>query len=243
MKTHKWIFAAAGTVAVATLVTAAIVITNKTYRTTAALSGVQQGEDATTHLPQYDYVGLAGHDLVNLAMGRPIADTNVPNQVLALTIACDHSGASLVVYDKTTDSNVATIASTTSFDSVLQQGSTLLAGPDRARFVAQFDVGTTGNATDGILDGFLTVAGRVVLEPATGCPKPVLIALDRDKLDKAFCDADVSKKVDGEDVKIIQRAGLGHLIGVLDLVSGGSTNKVLLPFGRISIRRDLPIAP
>jgi len=243
MTTRKWLLIGAATTIAGTLILAGVAVSSKTYRTTAALFGVQQGEDATTHLPQLDYVGLAGHDLVNLAMGRAITDTNFPHQVLAMTIACDRGSAEFVVYDSDANSNLTTIAESTNIDSVVQQDSTIATGPDRARFVGQFTIGTNGNATDGILGGFLTVAGRVVLDPATGCPKPVLVAIDRDKLDKTFCDADVSKKVDEDPTKIILRAGLGHLIGVTDLVSGGSTNKVLLPFGRISIRRILPIAP
>ena len=243
MTTQKWILVGAATIAAGAIAVAGIIVgTNKTYRTTAALYGVQQGEDGTTHLPQFDFVGLAGHDLVNLAMGRVITDTNFPGQVLAMTIACDRSAANLVVYDKDSDSVVGTIAESTSVDSVVQQDSTAAAGPGRARFVAQFDVDATGSGTDGILGGFLTVAGRIRLDPATGCPKPVRVALDRDRLDKTFGDKDVSKKEDQEDIKVINRAGLGHLIGAVDLVSGGSTNKVLLPFGRLSIRRELPIA-
>ena len=241
MNTKKWLLISAATAA--TIGLAGIGIISKTYRTTAVFLGVQQGVDPTTQLPQFDYLRLAGHDLVNLAMGRSITDTNFPRQVLAATFLCDRSAASLVVYDKDTDSIVATIAQSTSFDSVVQQDSTLIAGPDRARFVAQFDVNENGNDTDGILDGFLTVAGRVRLEPATGCPKPVLVTIDRDKNDKLFADKDVSKREDEDDDRTILRAGLGHLIGVVDLVSGGSTNKVLVPFGRLSIRRELPIAP
>lgn len=243
MTTPKWILIAAGAAVATVLVTAGILVTNKTYRTTAALAGAQQGEDPTTHLPQFDYVGLAGRDLVDLAMGRPIGDTNFPGQVLALTFACDRSTASLIVYDRGADSALATIADAASIDSVVQQDSTAIVGPDRARFVAQFDIAANGNETDGLLGGYLTVAGRVHLDPATGCPKPVLVTLDRDRKDRDFGDKEVSGKSDKDEEVTIMRAGLAHLIGVIDLVSGGNTNTVLVPFGRLSIRRDLPVAP
>ncbi len=223
------------------IVTAAPV-TNKTYRTTAALAGVQQGEDPTAHLPQYDYVGLAGHNLVNLARGRDIGNTNFLNEVLAMTIARDRSAASLVVYNRDTDSVIATLADNTRMDSVVQQDSTSVAGLTRARLVPQFTLDSNGDGTNGILDGYLTAAGRLVLDPATGCPKPIPVLLDRDPKDRFFGDKDEPANVD-KDERIILRAGLAHVIGVVDLVSASSTNTVLVPLGRLSIRRELPIAP
>jgi hypothetical protein len=242
MTTKKWILIAAATVAATTIVVAGILATTKTYRTIGGLAGVQQGEDPTTHLPQFDYVGLAGHDLVNLAMARAIGDTNFPNQVLAMTVACDRSAASLVVYDRNTDSNIATIADSTSMNSAIQQDSTTAPGPDRARFVARFAINENGDTANGLLEGFLTVAGRVNLDPATGCLKPILVTLDRDPHDRVFGDKEVSRKQDKDEVTIL-RAGLAHLIGVINLVSASNTNTVLVQFGGLSIHRDLPIAP
>ncbi len=232
--------------ACATMGTATTFATNQTYRTTAAWACVQQGEDPTTHLPQYDYVGLAGRDLVNLAMGREIGDTNFPRQVLAMTIACDQSAAALVVYDRDTDSAVASIADSTRVDSVVQQNSTTDAGPNRTRVVAQFNIGAVGNESNGLLGGYFTAAGRIHLDPQTGCPKPIPVTLDRDTKDRSFSDKDVSQREDKDKDKeqvTILRAGLAHLVGVVDLVSGGSTNTLLVPYGRLSIRRELPIAP
>ncbi len=240
MKTAKWIAATAITTAVVAF--AGVVLTTKTYRTAAALAGVQQGQDPTTHLPQFDYVRLAGHDLVNLALGRALDDTNFPHQVLALTAACDRSEAALVVYDRDTDSILATIAGSTSFDSVVEQNSTTAAGPNRARFVAQFAINDSGSESNRLLGGFLTVAGRVHLDPQTGCLKPVLVALDRDRFDRALGDREVSPREDDNE-RLVLRAGLAHLIGVVDLVSDGHTNTVLVPYGRLSIRRQLPVAP
>jgi len=242
MRTRDWILIGAVMIAAAVIGTAGVLVASKTYRTTASLAGVQQGEDPTTHLPQFDYVGLAGHHLVDLAMGRPVGDTNFPRQVLAMTIACDRSAASLVVYDRVTDSVLATIAASTSMDSVVEQASTTMAGPNRARFVALFNMAANGNETDGLLGGYLTVAGRVHLDLATGCPKPVLVTLDRDRKDRDFGDKEVPARSDKDEEVTIKRAGLAHLIGVIDLVSGGNTNTVLVLFGRLSIRRELPIA-
>jgi len=213
----------------------------QTFRTTALLHGIAQGQDTVTGAPQFDPVTLRGFELVNLAMGRPVADVSHPEQVLAMTIACDLSEAQLVVFDRTAKDDVATIAESTSVDSVKAQGPRATA-PNLAHFVARFDVSENGNATDGIESGFATVAGRLHLDPQTGCPHAVLISLDKDPNDKLFGNTDLSSREDPEEVKDVLRAGQAHLIGVLDLVSAGKSNTVLVPYGQLSIRRPLPDA-
>jgi hypothetical protein len=93
----------------------------ETFRTLALLRGVAQGQDSVTGAPQLDAVTLRGFQLVNLAMGRPIADISHPEQVLAMTIACDLDAAQLVVYDRSASRDVATIAESKSVDSVRSQ--------------------------------------------------------------------------------------------------------------------------
>jgi hypothetical protein len=213
----------------------------QTFRTTALLRAIAQGQDSVTGAPQLDAVTIRGFQLVNLAMGRPIGDASHPEQVLAMTIACDLGDAQLVVYDRSASRDVATIAQSTSVDSVRAQGPRATA-PNRAHFVARFDVDENGNATDGIASGFATVAGRLHLDPQTGCPHAVLINLDKDPNDKLFGDADLTQKDDPEEGKDALRAGHAHLIGVIDLVSAGKPRTVLVPFGQLSIRRPLPDA-
>jgi len=213
----------------------------QTFRTTALLHGIAQGQDTVTEAPQFDPVTLRGFELVNLAMGRPVADVSHPEQVLAMTIACDLSDAQLVVYDRSASREVATIAESSSVDSVKAQGPRATA-PNLAHFVARFDVDENGNATDGIQSGFATVAGRLHLDPQTGCPHAVLISLDKDPNDKLFGDADLSGKDDVDEGKDVLRAGHAHLIGVIDLVTAGKSNTVLVPYGQLSIRRPLPDA-
>src|SRR4030095_8354369 len=192
-----------------------------------------------THAPEIDPVALRGFELVDLAMGRPICDTGHPEQVLAMTIACDLRSAQPLAYDRFASREAATIAESTSFDAIRAQGPRAPA-PNRAHFVARFEVDANGNATDGIVGGFATVAGRLNLDPQTGCPHAVLIALDKDPSDKLLGNADLSSKDDPEEGKDVLRTGHAHLIGVLDLVSGGTSSKVLVPVGRLSIRRMLP---
>jgi hypothetical protein len=214
----------------------------ETFRTTAILLGLVQGEDPMTHAPRIETTAVAGHGLVDLAMGRPVGDTTHPEQVLAMTIACDLGSAQLVVFDRSNGASVATIAESTSFDAIRAQGARATA-PNRAHFVARFDVNGNGNATDGIVDGFATVAGRLNLDPQTGCPRAVLVSLDRDANDKLRGDGEISGKEDLDEAKgSVLRAGHAHLIGVLDLVSNGTPEKVLVPVGRLSLRRSLPDA-
>ena len=112
-----------------------------------------------------------------------------------MTFACDLSAASLVVYDESTSNVVATIAASTSVDSVRQQD-TNQQEPNRAHFVAGLQIGPNGNASNGLLNGYFTVAGRVNLNPETGCPEPVRVSLDRDPLDRRVDDVQLPAKDD-----------------------------------------------
>lgn len=239
MNSKKWLpLGAVAIVAVAITASAIPLIPSKTFRTTASLVGISQGHDSVSLHPQYDFTSLAGWNLINLAMGREVTNRTVTTQVLAMTVACDLKSASLVAYDKANSNAVVTLATTTSFETVTKQVGN--AGPNRARFVALFQVNTNGTATDGLIGGFLTVAGRLHLDPVTGCPEAVLVALDKDRNDKVCGDKELAKNAD-PDEKLVRRTGIGHLIGALDLVSGGTTNTVLIPHGALSIRRELPI--
>jgi hypothetical protein len=213
-----------------------------TFRTTGVFIGVTQGTNPVTGNPQYDKTTLGGWNLVNLAMGRCVTDTNVPNQVMAMTFDCDLSSASLVVYDWSVSNIVNTIATSTNIDTVTQEDAKQT-GPNRARFVTQFQIAQNGNPTNGLLDGYLTVSGRIRLNPETGCPETVLVGLDTDCLDSSCGDAEFPANCDPCPEKLAVRAGLAHLIGVVDTIDNGNTNNILVQHGGLSIRRELPVPP
>ena len=240
MRLKSWLLAIPAALSLAGAA-GAVAVSFETFRTLAVFVGVTQGADGVTGAPQFDPVVFDGHTLVNLAMGRPAGDTSHLEQVFAMTIACDLSSADLVVFDRHASNTIATIAESTSFDSIRAQGPHATA-PDRARFVARFDVDEKGGVANGIAGGFFTVAGRVHLDEQTGCPTPVLVSLDKDKDDKLYGDAEVPDKSDPDTVRDVMRTGRAHLIGVLDVNTGDVTRQVLVPFGRLSIRRALPDA-
>jgi hypothetical protein len=215
----------------------------KTYRTTGYFVGLTQGTNAVTDRPIYENVSFAGHNLVNLAMGRSLTDTNFPNEVMAMTFACDLSSADLVVWDLTTSNVVALIAASVSVDAVYQQDPLTRVGPNHAHFVAALQINPVGGGTNGVLGGYFTVAGRLNLNPETGCPQPVLVALDRDTLDKTVDDMELPASLDPDSVPLLERTGLAHLIGVVDVVTWGNPHTILVPYGGLSIRRELPYEP
>ncbi len=212
----------------------------KTFRTTASFEGLVGGTNNVTSLPDVLRFHFAGWNLVNLARGREFGSTNAPNEVLAMTFNCDLSAASLVVYDRTSQSIVTNIADSTSGDSIQAQNTADPLGRGHVRFVAQFQIHQLGNATNGLLDGFLTVAGR--LYTTNDCVTTVLVDTDR-KLDHLLDDASVNSKDDRDEVVKSPQAGLAHCIGVIDAVSGGKTNTVLVPSSHLTFRRELVIAP
>jgi hypothetical protein len=213
-----------------------------TYRTTGYFTGLTQGTNPVTGHPKFVDVDFAGHNLVNLAMGRAFTNTKFPGQVMAMTFTADLTSANLVVYDLGSSNVVATIASSTAIDSVKQQD-TNGKGPNRAHFVAYLQVAPNGNSTNGVADGYLTVAGRVNLNPVTGFPQPIIVSLDRDPLDRLVDDIEMPATIDPDSTPLIVRTGLAHLIGVVDTINEGTTNTVLLPFGGLSIRRELSPVP
>ena len=82
MKTKKRIFLGVASLAVAAIAAyAAGVVSTTTFRTTGYFIGLTQGTNPATGHPRYDYFDFAGHNLVNLAMGRTLTDTSVTNQV------------------------------------------------------------------------------------------------------------------------------------------------------------------
>jgi len=241
--TKRLIFGIAAVATALALAHSAGAQTNKTLRTTGYFIGLTQGSNAVTGTPLYQDLDFAGHNLVNLAMGRSLTDTNYPGQVMAMTFACDLSSASLVVYDLTVSNTVATIAASVSVDSVYQQDPLTRGGPNRAHFVATLQVNPNGNGTNGLAGGYFTVAGRINLNPVTGCPQPVLVVLDRDSLDKVDTDMELPPNLDPDSVPLTMRTGLAHLIGVVDLYVNGNPHTVLVPYGGLSIRRELPGEP
>lgn len=232
MKSKRWLVVGLAVVAASALSVWAV-DPIETFRTTAAVGTVFQSVNPlATNTPAFGFLPLAGHDFVNLALGTPLATTRT-NEVLALEIDCASSQASLVVFDKTASSNLATIATSSSFAPVVQQDNPATAAPNRERFVAQMDINEVGF----IVSGFLTVAGRIYLNPTNGCPRALLVDIDRGQ-DKLFADAKVKDTDDKDTTKNV--SGFAHVIGVANVLGQtGSTNTFLIPFGRLNMRRQL----
>ena len=234
MQLKKWTIVGAAVTAVAVIVAFAVPVTTplRVFRTTASMIVVGQGTNSVSHNPEFDYAFLNGSNLVSLALG---ADPT-SNQVFAMEIDCASGTAILLVFDKS-NSNKTTIATSSSIDTVRQQGlkSHFV---NSERFVAQFAVNPVGN----LAGGFLTVAGRLNLD-TNGCPRAVTITLDRDTHDTQLGDQDAANtEQDGKSKDTAlrtQRAGRAHFIGVLDVISGGETNTVLIPLGRMIFRKQL----
>jgi hypothetical protein len=239
MNAKRWIMIGAMASAAVALTAWAIgVPATRTFRTTASVRAVfQVPNPLATNTALLAKDTFTGHDLVALALGTPLT-TVLSNQVLALEIDCGTTEASLVVFDTVLSSNIVTIAASTHVDALTSQDDPGAVGPNRERFVIQMGVNTNGF----LVGGFLTVAGRAYLNPTNGCPRTVLVDIDK-KDDKIY--ADLAVKDTDEDAKVKDKAiaGQAHLIGVVNalFLEGGSivTNTTLLPFGQMTVKRQL----
>jgi hypothetical protein len=206
----------------------------ETFRTLAAGTGIYQNENAASK-PAYGIEEIFGHDLVAAVLGAPLG-TVVTNPVLALQVDCGSTTASLVAFDKLSSNVVATIAVCTNLSVVKAQDVDTTPFPNKERFVGQFVVNTANN----LQGGFLTIAGRLQLDPTNGCPRAIRVQvdpLDR-SLDHLFRDSD-GKNADDPKNDDILRAGVAHAVGAVNLIFNSSTNQVLLPFVAMSIRHQL----
>ena len=194
----------------------------------SAVYTIAVSQGSTGGVPQYTYEPWWGQDIVALALGGQPAT----NQVLAFAMNCDSSSAQLLVYDTTT-STMTPIAQTTALDTVLD-GNVKTGVTNLERFVAVFEVQPVGN----LAGGYLTVAGRVHLD-TNGCATAVLEAQDRDPMDKFIGDEDIVNRSPGNHKGIIERAGQAHFMGVLDVISNGQTNTVLIPTGHLTFTGQL----
>ncbi len=228
-------------------VTALADIDGGIFRTTAYLHGISQRPNTTT--PIIDFPPLAGHQIVNLALGRDVNDTNFPDQVMALALSCDLQSGNFVIYDRSNSNVVGLIASSTRLVSVhnVTTNDTRATATgktnDLVRFGMNMDIQLTGNATNGLLGGNLTVVGRIHVHPVTGCPLPGTLTLDKDTLDKTFGIKPVPKKEDKDTVVLTNRTGMANCMGLIDVVGNGVTNTIIVPVGTIDIRYALPNAP
>jgi hypothetical protein len=233
MKSKQWIAIGIAASVVAVLTALAAPISAGTFRDTASVGAVfQVPNPIATNTALLAFDTFAGHDLVNLALGDALTTVQT-NRVLALEISCDSTSARLVVFDTGLLSNIVDIAGSTNIYALTGQDSPALVGPTHERFVMRMAVNTNGF----LVGGFLTVAGRVYLNPTNGCPRAVLVDTDRAH-DGALADAAV-KDLD-DKVKDKEIAGEAHLIGVANVIfEDGSTNVTLLPFGQMTLRRQL----
>jgi len=236
---------AAGLAVVTALSVWAITASPIPVRTTVLLTGVAQRP--LTQRPTIDVVPLSGGTLVNLAMGRRIGATNFPEQVLALTVACDLTTANLVIFDQSVSNTIATVATNVSFDFVQSQILNPVSAPALGstnalvRFVARLQILPSGSSSNALLGGVLTVAGRAHRDTGTGCLAPVPVRLDFDQYDPTLLDKIVPNGKDKVLAANTARTGLAHVVGVLDIVADYLTNTVLIPAGNINIRRSAEI--
>lgn len=207
----------------------------RTFRSPAAIQGVIQDTDLAAK-PVYDFEKFIGADLVNLALGTALGTVRT-NEVLALEFACDSSSAQLVVYDKAASNNIATIATSSRIDVVQQQDRDSTAFPNRERYVAHLDIGSLGNGTNGLTGGYITIAGRVHLDPATGCPRALRVDTDHRQDNECGDPKAVKDSEDKDPSKFL--AGRAHFVGVLDVVTAGTSHTILVPAGALTIRRQL----
>jgi hypothetical protein len=209
--------------------------TNETFRATGSVGIAYQfpaqfPPGATNLILQT--VTYPDSEFVALALGTN-ATAEATNDVLAFEIDCGSTVASLVVFDKATSNDVITVATSTKITALTAQDSESLVGPNHERFVIDMDINTNGF----LIGGSLTVAGRMYLDPTNGCPRVAPVDTDN-KEDKLFGDTAIKDTEDKKDKSI---SGEAHLIGVADVVDpeNGSTNTILLPFGHVTLRREL----
>jgi hypothetical protein len=114
---------------VAAIITAAAVTfpgvgraaTDEVYRVSVSLHGLYQATNELTQAKEIQNAVFNAKDIINLALGRSFNSAVSSNQLLAY-VSTGGSTNSLIVYDKSSGSNLMTVADVTSRGSVSQGG-------------------------------------------------------------------------------------------------------------------------
>jgi hypothetical protein len=128
------------------------------YSVKFSFSGANQ--DQKGGLPAINSVKGTGNNLINLARGRDVNASVPANEVLAALMNCS-AALSLVVYDTSAHTVLATIATPTESGTV--------GSPKQGLGVVAAQVATAGNSSNGLTGGFLVFTGKVTLD-GNGCP-------------------------------------------------------------------------
>jgi hypothetical protein len=116
----------------------------------ATLSGVVQDDKDGTPVAQKVKVGA--NELINLALGRAPDTTPQPNEVLALASQCGEGGTiRMIVFDKNTSGNLATIA--------VAEDVSVVASSKSIQFVMVMELQSVGGEDNRINNGTLVLAG------------------------------------------------------------------------------------
>jgi hypothetical protein len=222
----KWIVPGAVVIAVAAISVLGASPSYLTFDSAPYMVAISQTD--LNGQPQISAEAWWGPDIAGLAMGTPPSTS----EVLAVALSCDGTAAILAVYDAS-NASVTTIAQTTSFDRVVQ-ADPLTGITNQERYVAMFNILPMGN----IAGGYLTMAGRAYLD-TNGCVTTVLASKDRNSLDKATGDMDIAKFASTDGKPSLYRSGQAHFIGLLDVISNGQTNTVLIPSGHLTSCQQL----
>jgi hypothetical protein len=134
--------------------------TNFVFAADITLSGASQGTNTVG-----DFIivkqSLVTADVVNLARGRALGAAVPINEVLAAAAGGTEVSPDLrlIVYDSSTQSNLATVAIITDAQFVVNSRGAVAA--------SQIDVQPAGDATNGLNGGHLGAAGKVTANPLT----------------------------------------------------------------------------
>lgn len=123
--------------------------TSLVYQTTVSLPGVTQGPGNIVK------VSLAGNTIVNLARGRAFNAVVPANEVLATAVSGEFPDFvfKFIVFDKTTGSNLVTVADVSSTDKAS-------AGAANTAVMSFLDIQSAGSSSNKFNSGTLVLAGK-----------------------------------------------------------------------------------
>jgi glyoxylase-like metal-dependent hydrolase (beta-lactamase superfamily II) len=158
MKINTWIVLGTMALLGVTATTAEAEATQRNvFRLRMEVIARYQSADPVSGEPRIERLVLTGADLVKLALGKPLESDPEPGKVLAFVHACGHAKGHIVVFDRTSNSVVAVIAT---IDAEKNGVISELHAINQGLFVADMVFGTSGTSENGITKGDHKIAGN-----------------------------------------------------------------------------------